>query len=156
MKKTSKQGFTLLELLVVIVIVGLMSTVALPLYESYALRAKTTDATTDMLRIQMAIDRFESDNFHLPDSLVDVGMQNLLDPWGHTYVYERKVDVDETIDLETISDGQIRVFKNLNLVQIGYHLFSPGPQGNTPDCEYGCRAQLRAVEASSHAVTAAI
>jgi len=156
MKKVTKQGFTLVELLIVIVVVALMSTVAIPLYESYALRAKTSDATTDMLRIQMAIDRFESNSFRLPNSLVDIGMQNLLDPWGQTYVYERRAAGDETIDIENTSEGQIRIFKNLNLAQLGYDLFSTGPQDLNTPCDYGCKAQLRAVDASNHAVTVAI
>lgn len=156
MKKTTKQGFTLVELLIVIVVVALMSTVAMPLYESYALRAKTSDATTDMLRIQMAIEHFESNNFHLPDSLADIGMQDLVDPWGHTYVYERKVAGEQSIEPDEAFEGQIRIFKNLNLAQLGYELSSAGPQGEDSACQYACKVQLRTDQVENHTVTAAI
>ena len=41
------------------------------------------------MRIDMTIERFSLDNFNLPDSLVDIGLDGLLDPWGQPYAYLR-------------------------------------------------------------------
>ncbi len=154
--KDAQQGLTLVELMVGVVVIALMTTLAMPIYESYALRAKTSDATTDMLKIQMAIDRFESDNFRLPDSLQDVGMHDMKDPWGHTYVYQRQENGEETMDARTFAEGQTRVFRNLRLANTGYQLSSAGPLPEGSMCDETCRTKLDGVEQQKQRLTAAI
>ena len=41
-----KKGFTLVELVIVIIIVGILSLVAVPIYQKYVLRAKLTEGLT--------------------------------------------------------------------------------------------------------------
>ncbi|MFL2547134.1 MAG: type IV pilin protein [Candidatus Rariloculaceae bacterium] len=55
-------GFTLVELLIVIVVVAILGLVAMPSYRQYSIRAQRTEAKTALLRLHANQERFYLQN----------------------------------------------------------------------------------------------
>ncbi len=69
------RGFTLIEMLITVVMIALIMSIAIPSYRQYVLRANRADATTALLHLASAQERFYLQN----DSYAD-NAQMVLDP----------------------------------------------------------------------------
>lgn len=59
--KTQK-GFTLVELMIVVVVIGVLASIAMPAYTSYVLRGKLTEATTELAAMRVKLEQYYQDN----------------------------------------------------------------------------------------------
>ena len=118
-----RRGFTLLELVIVIAIMGLVTAVALPGYADYQDELDNREAAKDILLIDQAIHRYWVDMLIYPPDLAAVGMDGMLDPWGNAYIYYR-------FD-ETTTPADKRKDKSLNPVNAYYDLYSMGKDEQT-------------------------
>ncbi len=80
-------GFTLVELLTAIAILGTIAAIAVPAYSHYIDKARITKAISEIVILQKEIKLYEVDRDALPDTLDDIGWGNLLDPYGNPYQY---------------------------------------------------------------------
>jgi type IV pilus assembly protein PilE len=85
-------GFTLIELMVVVVIVAIFAAIAIPSYQTYIRRAETSKAQQEMQRIAALLERHKARNFSYKG--FDLTAQSLSTP--RTYSFELKDAVDTT------------------------------------------------------------
>jgi len=69
---SSAAGFTLLELIVVMVLIGLLVGIALPAYRDATQRAKEAALRENLVRLREAIDEYHTDKGEYPPALEDV------------------------------------------------------------------------------------
>ena len=125
--KTGEAGFTLVELLVVLVILGLLAALAGPRVIGYLSSAKTDTAKLQISGFQTALDTYRLDMNGYPTS--QEGLKALvaapgnrpgwrgpyltstnvpLDPWGNPYVYRAPGESGRAYDLLSLgSDGRV-------------------------------------------------
>jgi general secretion pathway protein G len=84
-----RAGFTIIELLMVMVVIGLLAQIGSQKYAAYLVRVRVAAAIGDIKAIQTDIDSFEQENNRLPNNLGEIGRATTLDPWGNPYQYLR-------------------------------------------------------------------
>lgn len=123
-RKASVQGFTLLELLVVMVIIGLLAGYVAPRYFGQIGKSEVKVAKAQIDALEKALDQYRLDTGHYPSS--EAGLNALvtkpasepkwagpylkksvpLDPWGRPYAYKAPGEHGEFDLLSYGKDGQ--------------------------------------------------
>lgn len=119
-----EQGFTLLELLVVIVIIGLLAGLVVPRYFDTVGKSKAKIVRAQMDSFEKALEQYRLDVGSLPSQ--EQGLQALMaapagipqwqgpylkkaippDPWGHAYVYKLSANRRDVDIVSLGADGQ--------------------------------------------------
>jgi type IV pilus assembly protein PilA len=108
MKRVQK-GFTLIELMIVVAIIGILAAVALPAYQDYTKRAKVTEVMLAASSVKQTIAEYANTQNVLPDT-ASVSITSLTSTYVASLAYN-KPDVvatakgfnDTNIDTKTIT-----------------------------------------------------
>lgn len=114
------KGFSLIEILVVIVILGALSSIAIPGYSNYIDMVRKKKAIIEIKMIEKEILVFYDDNGRYPDVLADINRGNFLDPWRNPYRYYNVV---------ANGRGGSRKDRGLSPINNDYDLYSIGKDG---------------------------
>jgi general secretion pathway protein G len=103
-------GFTLIELIIVITIIGILLGVAVPLYNIHLRRANEAALKQDLHSMREAIDQYTQDKLKAPQSLSDLVSAGYLhaipvDPFTHSADSWQSVQEDVMTALDQTQPG---------------------------------------------------
>lgn len=116
-------GLTLLELMIVLAIIGIVSTIAIPAYEDHVEKARISRAVGDIAAMAAKAEYYYQDARAYPETLADIGEAGKLDPWENPYRYLNLFNKK--------GKGGNRKDKALNPLNSDFDLYSMGKDGST-------------------------
>jgi general secretion pathway protein G len=112
-------GFTFVELVLVLAIIGIIVAIAVPAMQSYVDRGKRAQAIMDLQEMSDAIKKLDKTTGFLPATLTAAGFGSRVDPWGNPYEYR---------NLRTgTGNGIARKDKKLAPLNSDFDLYAVGP-----------------------------
>jgi type IV pilus assembly protein PilA len=121
--KTLQKGFTLIELMIVVAIIGILAAIAIPAYQDYTIRAQVSEGLTLASDVKAGIAEFVAQTGEWPDDLAEAGLGSAT-ATDKTGRYVSGIDVDTGtititygLDVNTRIDGEtlaIQPFVNEN------------------------------------------
>jgi len=110
MKMRAKSGFTLVEILIVVVILGILAAIVIPQFTEASTEAKTSSLCTDLQTMRSQIELYKiQHNDNLPGSgtasfvLALTGQTDVAGAVGADYgPYLQKIPVNQFNDLDTV------------------------------------------------------
>ncbi|HFA3276804.1 TPA: pilin [Neisseria gonorrhoeae] len=101
---TLQKGFTLIELMIVIAIVGILAAVALPAYQDYTARAQVSEAILLAEGQKSAVTEYYLNNGEWPENNDKAGVANPTDIKGK---YVKEVKVEKGVVTATMNSSNV-------------------------------------------------
>ena len=122
------KGLTIIELMVVVAIIGTLTSIAVPSYITYKEKAKVAAAIAEIRIIEKEISRYFMDHNGYPQSLSDIRNSVFIDPWGNPYRYLKIAGVDHKSGGKTDKRRKDHFMVPVNS---DYDLYSMGRDGDS-------------------------
>ena len=123
MRPRLRRGLTIVELMVAMITLAVMISIALPAYQNYRERLRIDQAKRDIMTMSGVLANHYQDAKAYPDSLADVGLGGMRDPWGNPYGYLNLGDKK--------AKGHARKDHSLVPINTDFDLYSMGPDGRS-------------------------
>jgi type IV pilus assembly protein PilA len=91
MMKQVQKGFTLIELMIVVAIIGILAAIAIPAYQDYTIRSQVTEGLNLAGAVKASVAEFYAQNGTWPATLTELGL-DIDNPPSGKYVSEVQVD----------------------------------------------------------------
>lgn len=117
--KQVQVGYTLIELLIVTTIIGVLSSIAVPAYQDYSIRARVAEAASLTSPAKMAIDMAYSEGYPL-GSMPSQSSLDLVPPGSYRSKYVSSVTTDSSgrITVQLSSHASLGVVQGASLVLV--------------------------------------
>jgi len=104
MKMNNQKGFTLIELMIVIAIVGILAAVALPAYQDYTIRAKLAEPMAALSEAKSSMAEYFVAMGKLPANATAAGIRTSI---GTTLTSSMAVSSDGTLTVTLTGDASL-------------------------------------------------
>lgn len=122
MMKKAQQGFTLIELMIVVAIVGILAALALPAYQDYTVRAKVSEVAARGAEAKTSIAEFYSAQASLPADTNAAGFNSQPAGWTKGVTWTKTATADGYITMavapSTAPAGKITATTNTFILYI--------------------------------------
>lgn len=119
-------GFTLIEVIVAIAVLGSLAAIAIPQFSSYRYQAQIAQTFADIRKIDLTLRTYKIQNGDWPATLAALGMSDLpTDPWNRAYSY-LKIEGEPLLVLVNARKDGFNVPINSD-----FDLYSRGIDGST-------------------------
>jgi general secretion pathway protein G len=101
------KGFTLIELMLAVSIVGVLASLAVPNYLDFVEKARVAKTISELHGLTKEIKGYALGAQQYPNSLADIGRSTMLDPWGTPYQYY-KINCGTITDIGSLARLKLR------------------------------------------------